>query len=280
MASGQVSPKRGKVVDIPANAPTSVTATAGASSASVAFTAPNTSTGGPVFYYTVISNPGSVTATGTSSPITVPGLTPDTSYTFTVAGTNPTGFGPYSSASNSIVAEGTAFDSIATVTATGGETTLAFTSIPQTFAALQIRGLYRDDSTGVNAQASMRIYFNNDTTNSNYTWHRLQGDGVSSNAFGSGTNSFLGSGTGSGVSNTLSYGANIFNILDYASTSKLKTVRGFAGADLNNAAADGAQVHLTSNLWKSTSAITQINLNAIYQSFAAGTTFALYGIKG
>jgi hypothetical protein len=101
MATGQASPKTGKVVDIPANAPTIGTATAGTGSVSVAFTAPSTSVGGPVFYYTTISSPDSVTVTGTTSPINVTGLTNGTPYTFVVAGGNPTGLGPYSAASNS-----------------------------------------------------------------------------------------------------------------------------------------------------------------------------------
>ena len=102
MASGQVSPQVGKVVDIPANAPTIGTVTASGGSASVPFTAPSTSVGGPIFYYTTISNPGSVTATGTTSPINVTGLTNGTAYTFRVVAGNPTGLGPYSAASNSV----------------------------------------------------------------------------------------------------------------------------------------------------------------------------------
>ena len=41
--------------------------------------------------YTVTSSPGSITATGTASPITVSGLTNNTSYTLTVTATNPLG---------------------------------------------------------------------------------------------------------------------------------------------------------------------------------------------
>lgn len=102
MASGQASPKVGKVIDIPANAPTIGTVTVGATTASVPFTAPSTDTGGPIFYYTAISSPGSITGTSTTSPVAVTGLTTGTSYTFTVAGTNATGNGPLSSTSNSV----------------------------------------------------------------------------------------------------------------------------------------------------------------------------------
>jgi hypothetical protein len=101
MASGRVSKAKGKILDIPTS-PTIGTATAGMESASVAFTANSSGKGGPTFSYTALSNPDSVTANGTSSPITVTGLTSGTSYTFTVRGNNPTGSSEYTSASNSV----------------------------------------------------------------------------------------------------------------------------------------------------------------------------------
>jgi hypothetical protein len=58
--------------------------------------------GGAINYYTVTSTPGSVTATGTSSPITVIGLSNGTSYTFTVTASNSGGTSASSGASNSI----------------------------------------------------------------------------------------------------------------------------------------------------------------------------------
>ena len=84
------------------NAPTIGTATAGASSASVTFTAPANVGGGAITGYTVTSSPGGFTGTGASSPITVSGLSNFTSYTFTVVATNAFGTGPQSAASNSV----------------------------------------------------------------------------------------------------------------------------------------------------------------------------------
>lgn len=84
-------------------APTSVSATAGNTQATVSFTAP-ADTGVPagITGYRVTSSPGAITATGASSPITVTGLTNDTSYTFTVAAQNATGYGPESSPSGAV----------------------------------------------------------------------------------------------------------------------------------------------------------------------------------
>jgi hypothetical protein len=116
MATGRVSKVKGKILDIPANAPTIGTASPGGASASVAFTPPaDTSVGGPILRYRAISNPDSITGTSTSSPITVSGLTVGTSYTFTVASSNPSGNSPVSAASNSVVP-------VAPPKATGGTT--------------------------------------------------------------------------------------------------------------------------------------------------------------
>ena len=52
--------------------------------------------------YTALSTPGSITATGTSSPITVSGLTAGTAYTFKVKATNSIGDSGYSASSNSV----------------------------------------------------------------------------------------------------------------------------------------------------------------------------------
>lgn len=73
----------------------------------VAFTAPASSGGIAITGYTVTANPGGATATGSGSPIRVTGLTPGTSYTFTVTATNSAGTGSASAASNAVVTAAT-----------------------------------------------------------------------------------------------------------------------------------------------------------------------------
>lgn len=61
--------------------------------------------GGPAATsYTVTSSPGGYTASGSSSPIVVEGLTSGTSYTFSVVAANAAGVSASSSSSNSITA--------------------------------------------------------------------------------------------------------------------------------------------------------------------------------
>ena len=66
--------------------PTSVAVVLSSGSASISFT--------PSLYtilYIITSNPGGITAFGTSSPILVTGLTIGTSYTFAIRATNASG---------------------------------------------------------------------------------------------------------------------------------------------------------------------------------------------
>jgi hypothetical protein len=94
------------------DAPTIGTATAGNTQASVAFTAPVSDGGSVITGYTAISTPGSITASGASSPLTVTGLTNGVAYTFTVHATNAIGNSVESAASNSV----TPFTSVPVIT--------------------------------------------------------------------------------------------------------------------------------------------------------------------
>jgi hypothetical protein len=110
------------------SAPTGVNATAGVGSAAVSFVVPNAN-GSPITGYTVTSNPGNFTAGGTSSPITVPGLTNGTAYSFTVTATNAIGTGAASSPSNAVTPRTTpSAPSSVVATAGDGTASVAFTA--------------------------------------------------------------------------------------------------------------------------------------------------------
>lgn len=102
MAINRTSPKKGKVVDVPDKTATVGTVTVNGQVASVPYTLSSEATGGPVTKVTVVSTPGSLTATGSSSPISVSGLSVGTSYTFKAQAGNPTGSTAQSASSNSV----------------------------------------------------------------------------------------------------------------------------------------------------------------------------------
>jgi trimeric autotransporter adhesin len=112
--------------------------------ASVAFT-PSTYIGKGTINYTVTSSPGNITASGSSSPITVTGLTTGTAYTFTVQGTTNYGVtSAVSSASNSMTPVNPItydMDLLATSTATGTNI-ISFTGLSSAYNTFIVRGYY------------------------------------------------------------------------------------------------------------------------------------------
>ncbi len=94
------------------DAPTAVSATAGDAQAIVSFTAPASNGGSAITSYTVTSSPGGITGTGSTSPITVTGLTNNTAYTFIVTATNSIGTSASSSSSNSVTPTASSLQSI------------------------------------------------------------------------------------------------------------------------------------------------------------------------
>ena len=169
------------------------------------------------------------------------------------------------------------YDSLATVTVpSGGLSSITFDGIPTTgYSHLQIRQIARTTvaSTVVGGNG---IRFNSDTA-SNYATHQLIGNGASADAFAYVPDNYIyyslntGSSAGSNI-----FGVAVIDILDYSSTSKFKTVRTLAGADLNGS----GQVGIRSGLWRSTSAINTITIDARdSSSFVEYSQFALYGVK-
>ncbi|WFR62983.1 S-layer homology domain-containing protein [Paenibacillus amylolyticus] len=103
---GGLSEASNQVSVIPSSvpgSPTDVTATSGNGQAIVRFAAPVQNGGSPITGYEVTVSPGNMIITGTASPITVPGLSNGTSYTFTVKAINGAGKSADSARSNAVV---------------------------------------------------------------------------------------------------------------------------------------------------------------------------------
>jgi hypothetical protein len=261
------------------DAPTIGAATAGTEAATVAYTA--ATTGGTATSFTAISTPGSLTGTG-ASPITVSGLTGGTAYTFKVYGTNASGVwsGVQSAASNSVTpAVATSFESIASATGTGSSNTITFSSIPSTYASLQLRVMARDTSNGGTDPLFFFMRMNSDTS-VNYAFHGIDADGDTVQPQWDNTANripfgvFAASGYATGM-----MGTAIVDIDDYAVTTKNKTIRSFSGVDRN--ASTGDLVTLRSGVWFSTAAINTLSItNNGGSPFTTNSVFSLYGIRG
>jgi hypothetical protein len=156
-----------------------------------------------------------------------------------------------------------------------GASTLTFSSIPATYKHLQIRGIAY--TAGTNERINLR--FNSDTA-SNYSMHRLVGNGSAASASAQSSQSAIWVSSGyDGVSNTANtFTAYVLDVLDYTSTSKTKTLRALDGLDKNGSGG----IEFSSGGWyKTPEAITTISMTIQSgSSFAQYSQFALYGIKG
>jgi hypothetical protein len=169
----------------------------------------------------------------------------------------------------------TDYESIATMNAAaGGSAYLEFTSISSAYKHLQIRGIARNSTSGSGFQIGY-ITFNSDTA-SNYSLHRLQGDGTNATASGTANTAFISTATEPQAGDTANtFGAFIIDILDYSNTNKNKTVRSLDGVDTNGAGV----IALRSGAWRNTAAISTIRITASSNNFLQYSSFALYGIK-
>jgi hypothetical protein len=178
------------------------------------------------------------------------------------------------------------FESIATVTVgAGGSSFIDFTSIPSTYTHLQIRAICKSNQTGTSGEfEGLALRFNSDS-GSNYARHFLRGNGATVSVGSSTSQTFASIGlepdTGySSVSQM--FASQVIDILDYANTSKYKTIRLLGGFDSNNTGTNVGAINFCSGLWMSTSAVTSIRF-ASGGSFDRGFTqyshFALYGVN-
>ena len=164
------------------------------------------------------------------------------------------------------------FEAISSVTVgSGGASSIEFTSIPSTFAHLQVRLIGRSSTTNANGD-----YFNlqlNGDTGSNYATHGLYGTGDGAFTTDVVPGAFMYWSRLATTSHSANiFGAGVFDILDYASTSKTTTVRGIQGYDSNG----GGRIYLNSGLWTSTAAVTSIKMTF---TWGQHSTAALYGIR-
>jgi len=111
------------------SAPTGVSGVAGNAQATISFTPPTNDGGAPIMSYTIISDPGNITADAVSSPIVITGLTNGTPYTFRVVAINANGESPPSAASSAVTPVTTP-DAPTDVTAIRGNTQVSVEFIP------------------------------------------------------------------------------------------------------------------------------------------------------
>jgi hypothetical protein len=169
------------------------------------------------------------------------------------------------------------YESIASVTVSSAVSSITFSSIPSTYTHLQIRWIARDSGTADEFRA-IKLQFNSDT-GANYSQHILFANGSSATGYSAVSANSAGTDGVAGImpdaqKTASAFAAGVWDILDYANTSKYKTTRLLVGCDLNGS----GRMSLSSGLWMNTNAITSITITDNNNNFVTGTQFALYGI--
>lgn len=268
------------------SAPTIGTATAGDTTASVAFTA-STYIGKGTITYTATSSPGGFTGTASSSPITVSGLTNGTAYTFTVVGNTNYGVASVASAaSNSITPAASGnYYSIASYTVPSNTgAVVSLTGIDQTYKDLIIVIAGGATYGGSGGGSGGRLYFNNDLTSGNYYWNQISGNGSVVTAYSTSDICFPFSALWAGNNNKFAHA--IWTIYDYANTTKNKSILVHTGATLLDGG-NGTNSNTTTmgGVYRSNLAINSLYLHhgsatGSDGDLAAGSQINIFGVKG
>lgn len=159
----------------------------------------------------------------------------------------------------------TTYNAIATTTLSSSASTITFNSIPATYTDIRIQII------PVGATGGCRLQFNGDT-GTNYSRTALQGTGTTTNTdFASTVDRISLEYYGMDATEPSFYAADIFS---YAG-STLKTLLGTASERYTSAGTASVRV----GMWRSTSAITRLDLYTVGTAFQAGTTATLFGIK-
>jgi hypothetical protein len=167
-------------------------------------------------------------------------------------------------------------DALGSVTFTTTQTAVTFSSVPQTYTHLQVRGTYLGNGGTVPL-----ITLNGDATAS-YSIHGIRRNSGAFNSYGTANYSNYQVSTVWSSSTTYP-GIFIADILDYTNTNKYKTMRGLSGSEDNGGSSGGLE--LNSGLWYkagsgvTSPAVTSVTVTISGSGAIAGSTIALYGIK-
>jgi hypothetical protein len=158
------------------------------------------------------------------------------------------------------------YTQIASITLAASSNSVTFVSIPQNFRdlVLVVAGTLNSGTQ------NPRVQLNADTGN-NYSNVWMGGSGSSAT---SGTNSSVDYNFGGVIFTAQSN--DILQIMDYSATDKHKTTltRGNAASSTS-----GQATSAWAGRWANTAAVTSIRFYLNAETFAAGSTFTLYGIE-
>jgi hypothetical protein len=239
---------------------------------SVAYSSP---TGGIPDAYRVVSSPGGIISIG-AAPVSVRGLAPGTSYTFTATPRTFAGtLGATSLVSSAETPTGGMVPIMSHTFLTSSIANYTLVNIPQTYQDLVL--VFTGRRTDAVAVGNVLMTpSSNQSQPMSTTILTANGSSASSSRFSSQDTWFAGQVPGSSATAGI-MGSTILHIFDYASTTKFKTAISRSSSDRNGSGDSSVRIHLSRNLIP----VTGIDVSTFSGSafFVAGSTMTLYGIK-
>ena len=171
------------------------------------------------------------------------------------------------------MAAGATYEPIATQTLASAAASITFSSIAATYTDLR---LVLTALSATSAGTYPYVYFNGISGTTNYSQTNISANGataISSAETSVGSTYLVGSGTFVFCTDVIP-GTATLDIFSYAGSTN-KTTLCSTSIDTNGA----GNVARSVILWRSTAAITSINLGKLGQNYGIGTTATLYGIK-
>jgi hypothetical protein len=156
---------------------------------------------------------------------------------------------------------------IATTTLGSAQATVNFNTISATYTDLVL--VISTAATAGNPDIVLQ--FNSDT-GTNYSVTSLSGNGTSATSTRASNQSSIKIDQTATLDGTLGNSVYIVNVMNYSNATTNKTV-------VNRSNRAGSGVDASVGLWRSTSAITAIDIKTSSSTFITGSTFTLYGIK-
>jgi hypothetical protein len=164
------------------------------------------------------------------------------------------------------------YEPINSFTIATAQTSVTFTTIPQTYTDLVIVTNAIANVTGADL---FTTHFNGDNASNTYSLQSVYGTGTTFGTYAA--NNQVGHVIGNLSTNTSSeYALSIFHIMNYTNTTTWKPFL----CRSNAVSTSGIYMDLTAGTWRSTSAINTIQMRTVngYQ-IKPGSTLTMYGIK-
>jgi len=159
------------------------------------------------------------------------------------------------------------YEPLATTTLGSDQATVSFTSISGSYTDLILVIFVRNTNASTDRQ--ILVQFNSDT-GSNYSYTDIRGLGSSAASGGGTSTSSILCGLVEDADDN--YSISRINVMNYSNTTTNKTL-------VSRGDSSGNRTDATVGLWRSTAAITSIQLSTNEDSYKSGSTFTLYGIK-